>query len=232
MANESVRFFYLLKNYIVMVLLFADLILNAFIDHIGILGCSLLPPSFFGVPIPLIFKRLPFNHSKITTARIADHVESNVLSFAIIGLQIVLRIVMLFILILLMWDTFVFKQGLLGVLCRQFKGNEQACGVRRLEQACGVRRLAVELMWGELSFFEEPFHFMFVPLCCCRFCLLDAGVFICSPISFVLMLVLRAMKLSATASKTLLLDQWSTPSYQALYFLHNISNVLSLFLRR
>lgn len=52
---------------------------------------------------------------------VLDHRQSSTSVYVLIAIQVVLRLALLFTLVLLMWDTFVFKYGLLGMLCRQFR---------------------------------------------------------------------------------------------------------------
>ena len=52
---------------------------------------------------------------------VIDSQSEKVSVLSMMGTQGVLRIVTLFIMFLFMWETFVFKYGLLGALCQRFK---------------------------------------------------------------------------------------------------------------
>lgn len=50
-----------------------------------------------------------------------DYGQGQLLSFAVIGIQAVLQILVCCWIFLLIWRTFLFRYGLIGLLCREFK---------------------------------------------------------------------------------------------------------------
>jgi hypothetical protein len=90
----------------------------------------------------------------------------------LICIQIVLRIMTVFVMFLMMWNTFVFKYGLLGAICSKFK-----------------------------------------------------TFFVIAPVSFLLMLAFRGVRISAKINKTSTMEIWEDDTYFVFYVLHNMCSV-------
>jgi len=56
-----------------------------------------------------------------TIVDMVNHRQRSLTVYILIGSHLILRLTLMFMVVLLMWDTFIFKYGLLNVLCRQFR---------------------------------------------------------------------------------------------------------------
>ena len=52
---------------------------------------------------------------------VIDHEHNPTALYVLFGLQIFLRLALFFVIIILMWDTFIFKYGLFGRVCERFR---------------------------------------------------------------------------------------------------------------
>jgi len=103
------------------------------------------------------------------TIDLIDQLTDSTIVYVFFAIQLVLRLAMIFMIIVFLWNTFYFKYGLMSILCSRFK-------------------------------------------------ILSVTV----PLSFIFMIALRALKISATVSKDTMLSLWDSKTYHALYVINGI----------